>query len=125
MELYFKKQYKEHPANILRKLGFFRIFDRRSQKESYVKRLSGTAHYPRFHVYIKKQQLGLIHLNIHLDMKKVSYEGSNAHSGEYDTDEVREEAKAIALAFKAAEIDSNTSTVMAAEKKGFFRRIFG
>lgn len=39
--------------------------------------------YPRFHIYARQENNNAT-LNIHLDQKQVSYEGSSAHSGEYD-----------------------------------------
>ena len=52
------------------------------------------ANYPRFHIYIKEGG-DSIRFNIHLDQKRPSYEGSTAHSGDYDSDIVKEEAKRI------------------------------
>ncbi|MDA1337713.1 MAG: hypothetical protein O3C23_03070 [bacterium] len=39
--------------------------------------------YPRFHIYAQGPDDNIT-LNIHLDQKQQSYEGSSAHSGEYD-----------------------------------------
>jgi hypothetical protein len=50
--------------------------------DSFIRRL-GTGLYPRFHAYLKKDQ-GRLMIELHLDQKKVSYEGQKAHSGEYD-----------------------------------------
>ncbi|MGC9599386.1 MAG: hypothetical protein ABSE18_03315 [Minisyncoccia bacterium] len=52
------------------------------------------AAYPRFHVYMKATP-DVLTLNIHLDQKKVSYEGATAHSGDYDSDTVKEEVARI------------------------------
>lgn len=52
------------------------------------------ADYPRFHLYLKEEPDALI-FNLHLDQKKPSYEGSHAHSGDYDSELIREEAERI------------------------------
>ncbi len=78
----------------LKKVGYFNIFDRRSRKDSYVKRLSGTSHYPRFHMYITEDNEKYI-FNLHLDQKKESYQGQKAHSADYDEPRVKEEMERI------------------------------
>ena len=50
--------------------------------------------YPRFHIYLK-EEAGSVIFNLHLDQKKPSYEGSTAHSGDYDSDLIKEEAERI------------------------------
>ncbi len=49
--------------------------------DSFIRRL-GTGLYPRYHAYVKSEPDRLI-IDLHLDQKKVSYEGQKAHSGEY------------------------------------------
>ncbi|MFH1564793.1 MAG: hypothetical protein ABIC82_03005 [bacterium] len=81
------------PRNALRQCGYFENFDRRSGETSYIRGL-GRGHYPRFHIYIKDGGENLI-FNIHIDQKQASYKGHNAHSGEYDSDIVKQEAERI------------------------------
>lgn len=50
---------------------------------SFVRRLGGGA-YPRYHLYVEKNQAGQDYLSLHLDQKRPSYRGVRAHSGEYD-----------------------------------------
>ena len=53
------------------------------------------ADYPRFHLYLKEEPETLT-FNLHLDQKKPSYGGgAHAHSGDYDSEIVREEAERI------------------------------
>lgn len=52
------------------------------------------ADYPRFHLYIVEKP-DVITMNLHLDQKKPVYEGATAHSGDYDSETVREEAQRI------------------------------
>lgn len=84
---------------LMRLAGFIYIVDRLSGKGSYSRPL-GRYHYPRFHSYIEESQSGLV-INLHLDQKQASYEGSKRHSGEYDGEAVEGEMariKAVALA---------------------------
>lgn len=60
---------------------------------SYTRRLRG-AQYPRFHAYVE-DQAGGIQINLHLDQKQASYEGSSAHGGEYEGPAVKKEMKEI------------------------------
>ncbi len=52
------------------------------------------ATYPRFHIYLTTTP-EIVTMNVHLDQKKVSYEGTTAHSGDYDSDTVKEEVTRI------------------------------
>lgn len=78
--------------------------------QSFIRR-AGPNPYPRFHIYVvpenpstptrpeegetKSGQSGGIRLRLHLDQKKPSYEGSAAHSGEYDSEVVAREMERI------------------------------
>src|SRR5688572_10063038 len=50
--------------------------------------------FPRFHLYVSEEQERFV-FNLHLDQKKPTYEGMNAHSGEYDGDIITKEAERI------------------------------
>ena len=58
-----------------------------------VRVLSGSG-YPRFHLYIK-QEKDNVFFNLHLDQKKPSYQGTSAHSGEYDGKLIEQEKERI------------------------------
>lgn len=62
----------------------------KNNEESFARSVHQGAFYPRFHVYIENG-----YLKIHLDMKKASYEGTSAHSGEYEGPLVEQELKRI------------------------------
>ncbi len=81
MKIEFSKQDFKlmSPLQFLRQAGYHPLEDRRSQKLSFVRRL-GTAFYPRLHIYLQNIDDKVI-FNLHLDQKKVSYEGQKAHSG--------------------------------------------
>ena len=61
--------------------------------KSYIRRLSG-GDFPRFHVYLKEEANGL-EINLHLDQKGACYQGSTAHSGDYDGDVLETEKERI------------------------------
>lgn len=50
--------------------------------------------YPRFHAYILEGK-DSVEFSLHLDQKRPVYEGSTAHSGDYDSDIIQEEARRI------------------------------
>ena len=79
------------PQYFLRKCGYIEIQNPHKDFEvSYARSLDPGRFYPRFHVYIEPAENGA-GLSIHLDAKKPSYEGTSAHSGEYDSPLVKEE----------------------------------
>ncbi len=92
--------YTQNTANILRKCGYFANYDPRTGKMSFIRKIGG-GRYPRFHVYIKGEQLGDIKLNLHADMKEASYGEETAHSGEYDTDLVKREYARVVNIFNS------------------------
>jgi len=75
------------------RLGYHQFYDNKTNQVSYIRRLSGLD-YPRFHVYIKEKDKG-VQFNLHFDEKKPSYEGSHAHSGEYEGPLVQAELERI------------------------------
>lgn len=79
-----------HPKQILEAAGYHEFSDPNTGKISYVYRL-GTGFYPRFHAYINQSDAGKVVIDLHLDQKQASYEGSRMHSGEYDGDTVEKE----------------------------------
>lgn len=100
MKLFFENQ-KDTPLNILRRLGYaFLRRDERTGELSFVRR-AGAGDYPRFHIFARQDEKGNINLNLHLDQKRASYQGSSAHSGEYgDEGVLKVEAGRINKEFK-------------------------
>lgn len=76
------------PDKLIKRCGYAEIRGRRGDI-SYVRRLRGYQ-YPRFHVYLEKG-----YINLHLDQKKPVYQGVSAHSGEYDSETVKQEGERI------------------------------
>ncbi len=103
-------------VNVIRRAGYGLVRDPRNPHESYSRRLGGGI-YPRFHVYLEGE-----YINLHLDQKQASYEGSSAHSGEYDGETVERESDRI----KKTMVDLITakSEPEAEEKKSFWQKIF-
>ena len=84
-----KNKFNINAEQFLRRNGYAFIVDRRRGKESFVRRM-GSGHYPRFHIYIKKEDDRII-FDLHLDQKQVSYAGSHMHNAEYDGSTVQAE----------------------------------
>lgn len=81
------------PENLLRQAGYAYLVDPKTGQESYVRRF-GRGFYPRFHLYLERQN-GQVILNLHLDQKQASYQGSHAHNAEYDGEVVETEMDRI------------------------------
>lgn len=80
----------------MRLCGYKEIYNPHKQNEvSYARSLETSRFYPRFHIYVNAAPEDGIEISLHLDMKKPSYEGTAAHSGEYDSDLVGREANRI------------------------------
>jgi len=90
---------KSNPRDIMRRVGYGEIVDRKHNTISYAQRLS-SERYPRFHVYVDEIENG-IRINIHIDQKAASYEGQKAHSGEYEGPKLVEELKRIQSEIKS------------------------
>ena len=83
------------PTFFLRKCGYIEIQNPHKNNEvSYARSLDPGRFYPRFHVYLEPDKSGF-GISIHMDAKKPSYEGSSAHSGEYDGPLVQGEIERI------------------------------
>ncbi|HRH22252.1 MAG TPA: hypothetical protein PLJ58_03550 [bacterium] len=113
MKLILAKTEMAVPApKLMRTAGFIYIVDRHTGTGSFSRPL-GRYHYPRFHSYIEERAESLV-INLHLDQKQATYEGSNRHSGEYDGEAVAGEMarlKAVALASGYREMAANVQRV--------------
>ncbi len=89
--------YKSQVGNVdrfLRRAGYVFVRSRHTGKESYIRRLRSTD-YPRFHIYLMEDGDDKIIFHLHLDQKKPSYKGSNAHNAEYEGKNVENEIKRL------------------------------
>ena len=108
----------EHARNFMRRAGYGEHMGREGQL-SYTKRL-GSGIYPRLHAYVEDRG-GSIQVNLHLDQKSASYEGSHAHSGEYDGPLVeREMARLVAFAHQIKIEPAPPPEESQKPKRGFF-----
>jgi len=123
MKISFNQKFNKTTEFLIRRCGYGLVRDPRAQEVSYSRRLSGGI-YPRFHLYINSEN-PLI-LNLHLDQKQASYEGQTAHSGDYDSDLVKQEAQRIYnLILQQVNEVGEVNKVDEDEKQGFFSRLFG
>ncbi|PLX21283.1 hypothetical protein C0584_03090 [Candidatus Parcubacteria bacterium] len=88
-----KNKFNLKAEQFLRRNGYAFILDRRRGKESFVRRM-GAGYYPRFHVYVKREDDRII-LDLHLDQKEASYKGAHMHNAEYDGEVVAAEIKRL------------------------------
>ncbi len=94
MRFILKGPLKDNFYNLMRKVGYhFLRKDEKTGKMSFVSLIEGD-NFPRFHIYLKVENENLV-LDLHLDQKNCSYEGTPAHSGEYDGEVVSKEAERI------------------------------
>jgi len=83
---------KRNAYDVIRRLGYIPIGTTPEGEMNCVRPLGGD--YPRFHIYLK-EDAEIFHFTLHLDQKKPVYKGTAAHSGEYDSDVVKDEASRI------------------------------
>ena len=88
----YKSKTDMDPYNFLRRTGYGFIIDRKTQEESFVRRL-GNGHYPRFHLYVKEQEDSYI-FDLHIDQQQSSL-AKRRHKTEYEGDNVLEELKRL------------------------------
>ncbi|MCX6743442.1 MAG: hypothetical protein NT116_04365 [Candidatus Parcubacteria bacterium] len=92
MKIVFNQKLNQSAEFLIRRCGYGLVRDPRASEVSYSRRLGGGI-YPRFHLYVNSEN-PLI-LNLHLDQKQASYEGYTKHSGDYDSDLVKQEGQRI------------------------------
>jgi len=115
MKFKVSKDLKYSPENILRTCNYFPIFDRRTQKGSFVRKLTQNR-YPRFHMYVKEKGDELI-FDLHLDQSKTVYSGAKAHNADYDSPEVKTELVRVFAKVKEAVTPAEKEQVIPKENK--------
>ena len=83
---------KANIINLLRSCGYH--FQEEKENEISFYRSLSALNYPRFHIYLIKRKESLV-FNLHLDQKKPSYNGSPAHSAEYEGKLLKDEKERI------------------------------
>ena len=71
--------FADNIINFLKNCGYA-FFKQEGVELSFVRRLAGED-YPRFHIYARPEETHNLVINLHLDQKRPSYEGSSAHGG--------------------------------------------
>ncbi len=84
--------------NLLRQAGYAMQQNQKGEI-NFVRRIHGDD-YPRFHIYVNREEPGnIIEIELHLDEKKPSYHGYKAHSGEYEGKVIEMEKERILKTF--------------------------
>jgi hypothetical protein len=126
MKKFFASPLSDNARNLLRRLGYGEQRTRAGQI-SYVKRVAGER-FPRYHAYVEDMNGG-IQVNLHVDQKEASYEGTSAHAGEYEGPLVEREMTRIAGFVTSLKngtgTEQPTSTNSEEKKKGFWGTLFG
>ncbi len=122
MKQFFKGPLGDHSRNTMRKLGYAEQRTRAGQI-SYVRRASG-GQFPRYHAYVEDVNDGM-QVNIHIDQRAASYEGSSAHGGEYEGPLVEQEMARIANSIGGLASRGLASDKPKVEKKGFWGKLIG
>ncbi len=74
---------RENAVNLLRRAGY--RFQRHTDRGemSFVRPLAARGDFPRFHIYAR-EEIGTLHISIHLDAKRETYGKQTRHHGEYE-----------------------------------------
>ncbi len=81
---------KDNIYNLMRKAGY-NLQKKEEEEFSFLRPPRG---FPRFHLFLKWQGENLL-CNLHLDQKRPVYKGAPAHSGEHNTEVIKEEIERI------------------------------
>ncbi len=93
MKQFFSGPLNENARGLIRRLGYGEHRGHEGQL-SYTLRVTGEL-FPRYHAYIEDKDGG-VQVNLHVDQKAASYEGTSAHAGEYEGPLVEREMQRIA-----------------------------
>ena len=119
MKTFFPGPLNDHSRNIMRHLGYGEQRTRAGQI-SYVKRVSGER-FPRYHAYVEDMKSGM-QVNLHVDQKEASHEGTSAHAGEYEGPIVEREMQLIASQIQS--INHSPPPTTPPKKSGFISKFF-
>jgi len=123
MKQFFKAPLPDNPRNVMRRLGYGETMGYKGQM-SYERRIHGEK-FPRYHAYFDERDGGM-QINLHVDQKQATYEGSHAHSGEYEGAVVENEmARIEQMISTMARSGPPQQPVSKPKKKGFFGSFFG
>ncbi|MFA5047508.1 MAG: hypothetical protein WC516_00535 [Patescibacteria group bacterium] len=103
--------------DVIKKSGYGLPPSRASGQLNFIRRLGGS-NYPHFHAYVDDHVI-----NLHLDQKQPSYDGSRAHSGEHDGEVVENEVRRIQEVINNLTITKSVED-KSEEKIGWWKKIF-
>lgn len=113
----------DHARNLMRRMGYGEQ-RAHSGQISYVKRVS-SERFPRYHAYVEDVAGGGMQVNLHVDQKEASYEGTSAHSGEYDGTLVeREMTNIVGFVKSMTTIPSSPPAIQPKKKTSFLSKFF-
>jgi hypothetical protein len=92
MKFIIRGPFRENIYNLMRKIGYH--FQRKDEKTNELTFARPPRSYPRFHLFLKQEDGNLV-FSLHLDQKRPVYQGTPAHSGEYEGEVVEKEAERI------------------------------
>lgn len=124
MEHFLAGPLPDHARNIMRRMGYGEIRKRNGQV-SYARRVTG-GNFPRYHAYVEDRNGGM-QINLHIDQKEASYQGTAAHSGEYEGPLVEKEMERIVSSVTRMSRlpDPAASSQGQKKKKGFWQILTG
>lgn len=105
MKFTTKNNTGDNPANTLRQIGFRYLGMANGQEEMVFYRPVGQDAYPRFHLYLQNtlqaKKSNDLFFSIHFDQRRTVYQGSTAHSGEYEGELLEKEVEKIRKVFES------------------------
>ena len=93
MKFRLPNKFTHTPEHMLRRAGYFYIFDKKSRQRSFIKKLT-SQRYPRFHLYVTENSKEII-FDLHLDQSASRLKGQTAHRADYESEEVKTELTKI------------------------------
>jgi hypothetical protein len=81
------------PLNLAREIGYTSNIYSQTTELNFV-RIITKNNYPRFHIYIKKNEQDYL-INLHIDQKKQSYKKNSIHTSEYNGKVIENEMQRI------------------------------
>jgi hypothetical protein len=95
MKIRFAKKFRDNPLTLLRRCGYKPWYDPKRGKEACIRRVSGAAFYPRFHVFYEFDQNHNLVLDLHLDARRPIHKKGISTSEGGESEVVRVEAERI------------------------------
>lgn len=80
--------------SFMRKLGYKLIAKEGNGQLNFVREI-GIGGYPRFHIYLREGNGGVLYISMHFDQSRPVYKGATAHGGDYSGEILDEEKKRI------------------------------